>query len=355
MAWRFAISALFLLLPFVPLSAQDEDRPEEVHFSTVDGVELTGHFHAGKAQGPTVLLLHALGEDRHSKGWFDLPKELKKKGFSVLSFDFRGHGDSKTVAPDKFWSNGFNKTWVKPTKGNTQTIEYKNFDKRYIPALVNDIAAARAYLDRTKNDKGACNTSNLILIGAETGATLGAVWLNAEWFRYKLNAPMVFGQIPMLEPQPEAKDVIGAVWLSVSPTIGAHTVSISKLMDASTRGKAMATVLLYSDKDEKGRFLAKGIEKVLKGKDDKYQFVGATEVKGANTLNGASLLNKSLGTDVLLAKYLEEVAQKKNNEWVERDYRKTMYVWKVGTGIVPAKQPGDQVLNFDTYEKFLKQ
>ena len=71
------------------------------------------------------------------------------------------------------------------------------------PVLINDIAAVKCFLDR-KNDTGACNTSSTILLGAETGATLGAIWLNAEWRRYKVVQNPVNPLFTSVDPRPRA-------------------------------------------------------------------------------------------------------------------------------------------------------
>ena len=120
------------------------------------------------------MLLHAMGEDSRKNHWVSLAEEIQKTGLNVLSFDFRGHGLSVDVEPEKFWSNQHNQILAGGKTGfGKRTIDLRNFDKRYFPAMVNDIAAARAYLERTKNDDGSCSTSSIIVIGAESGATLG--------------------------------------------------------------------------------------------------------------------------------------------------------------------------------------
>src|SRR5207302_6723078 len=64
-----------------------------------------------------------------------------------------------------------------------------------------------------------CNISNLILIGAEDGATLGALWLATESRRYRLIPNPQFPAMPKLNTKPEGKDVVACVWLSLSNTI----------------------------------------------------------------------------------------------------------------------------------------
>ena len=180
----------------------------------------------------------------------ELAEELQKKDFCVLAFDFRGHGDSTTVEPDKFWTTPYNKSLVKSK--NKTAIDYKNFDKRYYPALVNDIAAAKAFLDRSKNDSGICNTSSTIVIGGETGATLGAIWINSEWNRFKIEIT------PFLEvrasDRPEGQYLSGFVALSMPPRIGTRSVHLARTLDLASRQNAMPTVFVHGDGDPKEDF-----------------------------------------------------------------------------------------------------
>src|SRR5207237_1408953 len=130
--------------------------------------------------------------------WISLAKALEKEGYAVIRFDFRGHGDSTTVKPGVpgpvgmaipgFWDHKENQFGIKgfnPNVARKGTIDAKQFNPGYHSVMVNDIAAVKAFLDQ-KNDEGACNSANLILIGAKEGATLAALWLNSEYHRYKL-------------------------------------------------------------------------------------------------------------------------------------------------------------------------
>src|SRR5262245_8051052 len=94
---------------------QGGGQMQKVRFSTIDGVELVGTFYAGAKKGPpTVLLLHAIGEDSKKKGMVALAEELQKRGFAVLSFDFRGHGASTDLSDaNEFWKYKINQTLFK--------------------------------------------------------------------------------------------------------------------------------------------------------------------------------------------------------------------------------------------------
>ena len=220
------------LLPFVGLAAglvlsaspprahgQEQAKFEKIKFETFDSVELQGSYWAstkGK-KAPCAILLHKFGGKSHEDGWDDLAEGLQKLGFAVLSFDFRGHGDSTNVGDD-FWKNPINQRFIRNYKPGSlkqpTSISQGDFNSMYIPYLVNDIAAARAFLER-KNDNGECNVGNTVLIGAEEGATLGLLWLTFETYRHQVIFPP-----GRPSSKPESKDIAACVWLSMNKTMG---------------------------------------------------------------------------------------------------------------------------------------
>jgi hypothetical protein len=65
---------------------------EEVHFTTADGIKLTGWLMPHPQARGNVIFCHGHGRNReHGTGFMPLLHEL---GLSALAFDFRGHGDS---------------------------------------------------------------------------------------------------------------------------------------------------------------------------------------------------------------------------------------------------------------------
>lgn len=60
-------------------------------WSSADGLHLVGD-DGGDRSAPTVVLLHGGGQTRHS--WSGTMRTLVTKGYRVLNFDARGHGDS---------------------------------------------------------------------------------------------------------------------------------------------------------------------------------------------------------------------------------------------------------------------
>lgn len=69
---------------------------KRVEFAAEDGSVLRGALHQpeGKSRTgwPLVVLLHGLVSSRVE--WYEFPARLAQKGWSVLAFDFRGHGES---------------------------------------------------------------------------------------------------------------------------------------------------------------------------------------------------------------------------------------------------------------------
>jgi acylglycerol lipase len=59
---------------------------------TSDGIELNTDYHRSDSSKGMIIIFHGMGE--HSGRYVDLTKKLNEIGFSVVSFDHRGHGRS---------------------------------------------------------------------------------------------------------------------------------------------------------------------------------------------------------------------------------------------------------------------
>ena len=133
-----------LLLPSAGRS--DPPKSQKMLFETFDKVQIQGAWYPSAADGnksPCVILLHKIGGNHMQEGWEALAQVLQEKGFAVLAFDFRGHGDSKTIKPD-FWSpSRSNTSAIKGANPKKESIDWKDFAPSYLPMLVNDIAAAK--------------------------------------------------------------------------------------------------------------------------------------------------------------------------------------------------------------------
>lgn len=212
--------AALVLAPAGAQPPRDESK-KDASITTVDGVTLRGTYYKG-TQGkdsPVALMLHEFGKDRTQGEWDKVAKALQAKGFAVLTFDFRGHGGSTSVEPNIFWSMPHNSADYIRNRGNGKkpTIRHQDFKHNYIPYLVNDIAAVRKYLEK-KNDASECNISNLFVIGDQTGALLGMLWVATEWQRPGI-APLLGGAAP----PPAGQDIAGCAWMSMPSYSGSGT------------------------------------------------------------------------------------------------------------------------------------
>ena len=315
-----------LLLPFAGRAAgQAGGNVERVRFETADQVEIHGSYYPSSkgTKGGCAILLHQLGGNSQQEGWDDLARELQQKlGLAVLTFDFRGHGNSVSVRPG-FWTfrgNQLLKTF-RPNKLPSR-ISYKDFSRleSYL-LMVNDIAAAKRFLDR-KNDNQECNTSNVVLIGAETGATLGVLWARSEWERRRIipGTPVLAGGQPIIEGQ----DLACAVCLSISPTIHTYKVNVSDWLRPIR--KKLPVFLLHGENDSRAANFSRSLyENALQASSDKsLKYTSLKAVPGSNKLAGRELLGKkSLGTEELIVKYVEKVLDEGPKPlWSKRDVDK---------------------------------
>lgn len=70
-------------------------KAEDVAFKATDGVALDGWLFHGSAGMAPIVVCHDLGESKNAV--INIAIALNKAGFSVLAFDFRGHGASGGV------------------------------------------------------------------------------------------------------------------------------------------------------------------------------------------------------------------------------------------------------------------
>jgi pimeloyl-ACP methyl ester carboxylesterase len=366
--WSLGLS-LALSLAAAPLRAAD--KGEDVSFDTVDGVTLTGKYYKSSKgkEAPIVLLLHDFKYDKggnsHVDGWDDLAVGLQEKGCAVLSFDFRGHGNSTKVDPKVFLSPLFphNKpgNFRTPVKMTDTSFTYKQFGRSYYPYMVNDILAARAYLDQ-HNDDGDFNCQKLIVIGAGEGAALGMMWLDSEWKRVSMVSDPLRPLIPPRYGKPEGGDIACAIWLTISPSVAEHSLPMGS-GDANwmkTVGKTNKTPIafIYGKKDAKAAERSLAYLKVINPKyerdkkpvktDPDLQFTGEYAVPDTSLI-GSQLLDKSsLGTqDWIIKEYLEPLLEKRTKPWDSRDFKRTTYVYLAGTRVLtpPCKAADTKAFN----------
>jgi dienelactone hydrolase len=89
------VSAIAFLLACASLLAFAAETPatrKDVDLTAADGAKLKASYFPAAKPGPGVLLLHQCNRDRNI--WTPLAEQLSAAGFSVLTFDLRGFGES---------------------------------------------------------------------------------------------------------------------------------------------------------------------------------------------------------------------------------------------------------------------
>jgi pimeloyl-ACP methyl ester carboxylesterase len=298
--------------------AQDKKSDSEpAKFYSVDGVELHGTFYPGrKPKAPAVLILHRYGGNR--EGWEKLAEELQNKGFALLTFDFRGHGESISVNPEVFWKVNANLTLISGAKQNRKAIRFADFKRSYLPMLANDITAAKRYLD-DKNDASECNSSNLILIGVEEGAALGCLWMNEEWDHW----PRIknFNNLWYRDPQGKwyGEDIAAAIW--ISPTANLDRKNVGAWLDKKEIREKTPMVFYASKEDPAGAAAASQLFEDLKRRN-KLDLSFLQLVKGGKSRGLDLIKDPKVQEDI--GKYLEKVMDKRGvNAWRSREKEKS--------------------------------
>jgi len=308
---RILLGSLFVLGMMLCCSGTSEGQGAKVNkknvvIKTFDGVELSGTLYpnSGGKREATVILMHDIdlkkGGTIQTPGWNGLAEALQADGYVVLAFDFRGFGESKTVDPGVFWPKQHNASVRKGGGGKATSIEYKNFPPSYIPQLLNDIAAVKAYLDR-QNDARDCNTSSTILIGAGDGAALGSLWMGHETHRRR-NKNNVGGGgvgIGLVQPAPvlgdlESKDIAAAIWLSISHNVvpGSLRSAIGPSLVAASAKNKIPVAFVFGKNDSASGQISRSYETRINGMKATGKTATAKEIAGTK-LAGDKLLLKT--------------------------------------------------------------
>jgi hypothetical protein len=214
--------------------------------------------------------------------------------FTVLTFDFRGHGDSTKIQSTLFWKHPRN-VQIKGAKPTKSFVLWQDFSADYWPMLTNDIAAAKRFLDQ-QNDAGFCNSSNTILLGVEEGAALGELYLATAWSPQPYNLPL------------PGADMFCSVWLSPTAGVGKSRFTYTDWIRQQVPQRAKTpTYLLYGAEDTKARPVAVAIERALKDTKQATKLTAQAPIKEAKAIRGTKLLQGSLPTEKLILDYLARV------------------------------------------------
>ena len=323
-------------------------RQERVHFSTIDHMQLAGTlYHGWKGKrGMTVLMLHDIGSNRSTPGWKRLAEALQSEGHTVLTFDFRGHGGSKKVSP-KFWNYSVNKYLPSHEPGLTaenqpRILESDSLPAGYMPWLVEDIAAARTYLDLRQDDpENPVNTFNLVVIGAGQASALGSLWLATEGLRY--NASEIGNKI--LLKWEEKRSVLQAVWIGMADPLKLRPFGVHGWLEGAHAKPVVPITFIYGEDDvDTATLLSVPIREKL----------GNPHVLPNAGLPAQQLLDNDAQAAARIQRYLVKTLQElPPGGWVPRNLKTLRSFWKIPLSLpggrehvrwFVAKRPGDETL-----------
>jgi hypothetical protein len=291
-----------------------------------------------------VLVLHDFdksGGSSRTDEWDSLATRLQKEGYAVLSFDFRGFGQSTGVSPI-FWKAQQNQLFrgAKMPKPPA-TISHKEFAPVYYRQLVNDVAAAKAWLDN-ENDAGSLNSRNVIVIGAGQGATVGLMWMASEYKRHRgiqVQELLVGQPIPVrLDDEPAGSDLIAGIWLSLSPSLAGYQMPVSNWIKEIGKTNKLPMAFIHGEeKSDPANLQAVNYLKTIypdfkRGtaiKDKDLKYTGEKSI--AAKLTGSKLLQANLGTDTFIVEqYLTPLTTDRSPaQWKKRDNKTSYFFWRV--------------------------
>jgi hypothetical protein len=327
--------------------------PRKLPIQTADHVTLKGTFYPS-SNGKNVLCVLLLHDILQSQaGWKDLALALQARGYAVFSFDFRGHGGSKAVA-ETFWQVPANQTLtvykrMKKLDGNPQQIDVSDFPPTYFPWLVNDLAAVKLSLDRL-NDLGEVNSSNLVLIGAGQGATLGALWLASECARrQQLFLPNLTRSIRW-SPNSEARHVVGAIWLGMEPTLADRPIRHTLFwLHTAGHDTKVPMHFVWGKEDARAAALTAQFLHAI-GRDGKGPGNPSTAIPGV-AKSGEALLQEGPMIEKVVLDCLQGFTPRGIRNWSPSRIDKDPFLWVFGSTSLPAKLPNQTAFQFVPVDK----
>jgi hypothetical protein len=316
--------------------------PYEVKFKTGDGLTIVGTWYPSslKKKAACVLMLHDLTPkaSRTEEGWPALAQALQHKGFAVLTLDHRGFGTTaREELPGEFWNHRPNLR-LKNYLGQKEGVSFVKLDHQqwldhgvYLPWLVQDIVAARLWLD-LKHDEGEVNSRGLFVIAAGQSAQLALLWMTTEAWRCQEHT-VGFGNLPA-----EGRDLLGAIWLDLGSPTGPlfGNKAARKVLGATPLPPMLA---LINQDNPSARTSMQILSRTLTG-------AGNPGVEEKQFNRGGSppmRLAQAPSAETMIIEYLSAQLKKADvPSWSLRDVEKHQYRWVLSPRKrFPAKQAGE--------------
>jgi hypothetical protein len=230
-----------------------------------------------------------------------------------------------------------------------ETITARNFPAAYLPWLIHDIAAARAFLDlRHEQPDSPVNSFNLILFGVGRGAALGSLWLATEGYRYESTvnseAPEIIGN----------RDVARAVWLGIETHWRGHSFPVPfwtcLAHQPHPRERTVPVDFVFGAADASA--IANARQCVSAGGGDLKPILGTK-------LAGWDFFEKGSADEKLLQTLLKKALQGHSlHAWAPRQFKGRLSYWDLPIapqgprGLFLAKNRGERVIHPVPLERF---
>lgn len=297
---------------------------------TRDGVRIVGDFYPpgrGRGQrGPVVILLHAIGPGRSSASRRDFgsfPRQLQAEGFAVVTFDFRGHGESQTIDPEKYWRDTPLPKAVKdrpPTK-----IDCRDFKtQRDFANLACDLVAIKVWINGKNNAKG-CNSHAYSLVGVEQAGLVGLLWSNSELLDATRAADIASVRNNKADRY-EGEDLVSVVWLGTPDRLGPTPVDPATLQGWLTRlrDRKVQTLAVVAEGEPASRQFWDRAQNSIRSTRDKDSFSETRVVRVKGTpLTGLKLLqHEAFAVNPEVLEFLDKTLGSTNRSWAEHQGNK---------------------------------
>jgi dienelactone hydrolase len=207
-------------------------QPRVLDLTSPDGTALKATFFAAAKPGPGLLLLHQCNRQR--KVWDDLAQKFAASGINVLTFDFRGFGESAGTPLDKLTPEQIQETFDKKFPADVDTA-YKFLSSQ--PTVTPSVMAAGG---------ASCGVNQAVLLASRHPEVKALVLLSEatgrpgrEFLRKNPDLPL-FATVADDDPDPGVVEIMEWIY-------GFSTNPINKFAHFSKGGHGVELFAVHKD------------------------------------------------------------------------------------------------------------
>lgn len=263
---------------------------------TKDGVTLHATYFPSAAgrNAPVAVLLHGKKGNRlvWQAGVGTAPgfaQALQANDFAVITVDLRGHGENNAGG----------------AAGKAEDTRFVPRDYQAMVAM--DLEAVKKFIF-DEHQKQALNMNKLALVGADFTASVALLYTELDW----LKEPYDDASVPA-QRTPRGQDVQALILLSPDTRVPGLNTNTASTMLRSMKKPVMIGV---GKKDNLDKGSAKKLADLISPKVEEtpYLFLQEYDTK----FRGTDLLNKGVGVEPQMYKFLDEFVKKSTSEWRDR-------------------------------------